>query len=138
MQLFVDLCRNIGATPMLMTQASLVHTSNSAEERKRIGFHYQKLTHDALVKAYEDCNGVIRAVSAGKGVKLIDLDAMLTAQMQYFSDHVHLTPAGGQRVAEIVSEALANELSQVRKGFYVGRVKNTGRNHYSENKRLED
>ena len=91
-----------------------MYPSNTREERKRIGFQYQKLTHDALVKAYQECNRIIRTVSEEKDVKLIDLDVMLTGQSAFFSDAVHLTAEGGQRIAHIVAKFFADELRSVR------------------------
>jgi lysophospholipase L1-like esterase len=114
-QMFVDAGRNIYATPILLTQATLVSPSNTPEERKRIAYQSQKLTHEAVCKAFQDCNRIMRIVAQEKGVGLIDLDAQLTGHGEFFSDHVHLTAKGGQTVAKIVAEFLANELRRTKK-----------------------
>ena len=55
MKVFVDLARNIGAEPILMTQARLVHESNqlSPQQQKRIDYHHVGLSHDALVETFK-------------------------------------------------------------------------------------
>jgi len=113
-QLFVDTCRNIGATPVLLTQATLISSSNSTVERARIGYRMQKLTHDALVRAYEQCNQIVRNVAKEKESKLIDIDIMLSGKGELFKDHVHHTPKGGEEVAKIISEFFAREFGRMR------------------------
>ena len=110
MELFVDSSRNIGATPILMTQATLVNAENSVDEMKHINYDYQKLTHQALVKAYEECNNIVKNVGREKKVKLIDVAAIMSGQKQFFSDHVHLTSAGGARIAKMVAQFLEKEI----------------------------
>ena len=109
--LFVDTCHNIGAIPILMTQATLLSDSISPEERKRIGYNNQKLTHNALLKAVEECNRTVRLVSYQKKTKLIDIDSTLSGNGSLFSDHVHLSEDGGRTIAKIVSEFLIDELT---------------------------
>ena len=50
MKMFVDLARNIGAKPILITQARLVSSTNvlSPEKRKRVDYHHVGLSHEAL------------------------------------------------------------------------------------------
>ena len=51
MEVFVDLARNIGAEPILLTQARLVHESNNldSQQQKRIDYHYARLSLRHLI-----------------------------------------------------------------------------------------
>ena len=50
---FVDIARNIGAVPMLMTEARLVDRNNTDQEKSRISYDYVLLTHEALCTAFD-------------------------------------------------------------------------------------
>lgn len=50
---FVDICRNIGAEPILFTQPRLVAPDNSEEEKERIKYEYALLPHEALCRAFD-------------------------------------------------------------------------------------
>ncbi len=65
-ELFVDAARNIGAIPILLTQATLVAPDNDEESRQRISYQYQSLDHADLVAAFDECHRVIRAVAQNK------------------------------------------------------------------------
>ena len=109
-ELFVDASRNIGAIPILLTQATPAVSNNSQEEKNLIGYHYVKLTHEALVNAYEDTYRVIREVEQGKKVATLDLAKNLNGRVELFSDHVHTTPRGSEEIAKAVSGFLLEQL----------------------------
>ncbi len=111
-ELFVDTCRNIGATPVLLTQATLVSEQNSAEDRVRLkgGYDLQKLTHEALVRAYKEIYEVIRSVSNKKSVRMLDLASQLNGQSALFADSVHTTRKGSKKFSVVVSQFLGKLL----------------------------
>jgi lysophospholipase L1-like esterase len=114
-ELIVDACRNIGATPILLTEATLVSPNNSPKERQLITYKYQSLTHSALVKAFEDTYEVIRSLGREKGAAVLDLAKELNGKRELFKDHVHLTAKGSEEVAKRVADFLAADL-EVRAG----------------------
>jgi lysophospholipase L1-like esterase len=109
-ELIVDTCRNVGATPILLTEATLVSQSNSPKERGLIGYKYQSLTHSALVKAFDDTYEVIRSVGREKDAAVLDLAKELNGNIEFFTDSVHLTAKGSMEVAKRVADFLAADL----------------------------
>jgi len=109
-ELIVDATRNIGATPVLLTQATLASVDNSEEDRKRIAYEYQGLPHKALVSALRTSNQVILSVAQHKQVEFLDLAKMFTGQSDLFEDHVHTTQKGSHEIATAVAEFLAKKL----------------------------
>ena len=112
MKMFVDLARNIGAEPILMTQARLVHGSNALtpEKQKRIDYHHVGLSHEALLETFDRLDGIVRKVAAEKGVMLIDASAHLSGKVWAFDDHVHVVPKGSEALAQFVADHLENIL----------------------------
>ena len=104
LETFVDLARNAGAVPVLVTQARLVADGNTEAERGRIGYDYALLSHAALVEAFEATDRAARAVSRAKAVALIDASARLTGRAEFFVDHVHLTDPGSAALASLVAD----------------------------------
>ncbi|MDZ7330978.1 MAG: GDSL-type esterase/lipase family protein [candidate division KSB1 bacterium] len=104
MEMFVDCARNIGATPILITQARLVSKDNTAADRNKIIYEYTELTHEALLKAFEQCDQILYQVAKEKEVHIIDASKAMTGKSDFFIDHVHLTPKGSSMIAEIVAQ----------------------------------
>ncbi len=113
---FVDVGRNAGAVPVLVTQARLVRADNTDEERERIGHGFVQLTHGALVQAYQVADGILGDVAAEKGALLIDAAAEMGKSAGAFHDHVHLTPEGSARLAAIVARELRPIVEQIAGG----------------------
>lgn len=111
-ELIVDACKNIKATPILVTEATLVSPNNSAEERKLIGYQYHLLTHTALVRAFDDAYAVLRSVAREKAVPMLDLAKELNGQSELFSDAVHFSSKGSQEVARRVGEFMLAHLQR--------------------------
>jgi len=109
-QLIVDACRNIGATPVLVPEATLVTANNTPEERKLIGYERQRLTHDALLRAIQDTYQVLREVARQKGVEVLDLTTKLNGRREFFIDAVHLSDRGSQEIAGLVASFVASRL----------------------------
>lgn len=103
-ELFVDLARNIGAVPVLMTEARLVSPDNTPAQKEHIAYGYQLLTHEALCRAFQRCDDVIRSVAQEKGAYLIDASVQLTGREDLFVDHVHFTEEGSKQAAQLVAE----------------------------------
>lgn len=111
MEMFVDLAVNIGAKPILVTQARLVHSSNTPVQRERIEYHHVSLTHEALVETFDRLDKIVRDVAAEKEVMLIDASAELSGKDWAFSDHVHFDLEG--RGSEAISQLIADHLKAV-------------------------
>lgn len=104
---FVDIVRNLGARPVLMTQARLVDPANGAAERRRISYGYVGLDHAGLVQAFAATARIAARVARDKNVPLIDAAAAVPRDLAHFFDHVHLRPAGSRRLARRGAAALA-------------------------------
>lgn len=116
-ELFVDAARNIGAVPLLLTQATLVSRDNDESARARIEYGYQGMTaedHGKLVKAFKECNDIVRHVALSKGVSLLDLDQKLSGRPELFADHIHLTETGSKEISRVLAGFLAEKLHAPR------------------------
>lgn len=110
LQTFVDVSRNIGATPILTKQARLVAADNTPEEQRRIHYEYTGLTHDALLDAFAACDTATDEVATEKDVQVIDLSAEFSGQPELFADQVHLTDEGSQAIAAAVADYMDDVL----------------------------
>ena len=108
MEVFVDLARNIGAKPVLVTQARLVHESNQLTEKqqKRIDYRHVGLNHEALVETFNRLDAIVRKVATKKNAFLIDASAHLSGKDWAFDDHVHFVPKGSEAMAKFLAERL--------------------------------
>jgi lysophospholipase L1-like esterase len=113
--LFVDAARHRGIVPVLLTEATLVTANAAPEDRKRIAYDYARLEHDALARALAACSQGLREIARNQRVDLVDLDRALSGSPELFVDHVHTTPAGSQRIADLVAEYLARRLQPARR-----------------------
>lgn len=109
-ELFVTACQSIGATPILVTEATLVTAANSVEEQRRIPYAYFGLTHSALVRAFEEVYGTLRSIAHKSNVPFVDLTKEVNGKAEFFSDAVHLTSEGSKMVATLLSNSLATSL----------------------------
>ena len=112
---FVDLARNAGARPVLLTQARLVSADNGPEQRERIAYEYVGLGHEALVEAFAATDRVLADVAGREGVGLVDA-AVLSGEDALFRDHVHLSDAGSRALAQLVARELDPMLAAVSPG----------------------
>jgi lysophospholipase L1-like esterase len=115
LQTFADVAKNAGAAPVLMTQPRLASLKNTDDEKKRLHYYYVNLTHEGLVKAFEQTDAIIRQTAQDKGATLIDAAPQLTGRGELFTDEVHYNDAGSQAIAEFVAGELAKVLTQRRK-----------------------
>ena len=110
LQLLVDAARNIGAVPVLATEATLVSATNSADDRARIQYRYVQMTHDGLVRAFEIAHETVRLVASEKHVPLVDVAKSLSGRSELFADHVHTNARGSEAIAKVIADSLAVEL----------------------------
>ncbi len=115
-ELFVAASRKIGALPVLMTQASLVSPSTPEEAREEIAYDYPGLHHEALARAFGECNDVVRDVARETGAALIDPAGSLSGRPELFADHVHTTGEGSAALAEAAAGPLATLLADCGNG----------------------
>jgi hypothetical protein len=113
-EMFVDLARNIGAEPILMTQARLVYGSNvlTPEQQKRVDYPHVGLSHEALVETFDRLDAIVRKVSAEKGTILIDASAHLSGKDWAFDDHVHVVPRGSDALAQFIADRFQDVWSE--------------------------
>ena len=112
-EIFVDLAREIGAVPILMTEARLASESNTESQKSRIHYDWVRFTPQGLLRSYEAVEETVRQVSSEKRVDLIDVSKDMDGKDEFFVDHVHLTERGSEELARITAQNLA-ELIRVR------------------------
>ncbi len=111
--MFVDLAREIGAVPVLMTEARLAAPDNTEGQKSRIVYESVKLTPQGLLKSYEAIEETVRQVSSEKRVDLLDVSKEMNGKDEFFLDHVHLTAKGSEELARITAQKLA-ELIKIK------------------------
>ncbi len=107
---FVSVVRNIGATPILVRQARLVHPGNTDTEKERIRYDYVKLDHAGLVQAFETIDRLTERIAREQNVLWIDTRSV-PKDLETFYDHIHLRPQGAEALASIIADALAPLMS---------------------------
>lgn len=105
-EMFVDLARNVGAKPILITQARLVHPENTEEQKKRIDYHHVGLSHDAILETFSRQDAIIKNVAQSKNIPVFNASHQLSGLDWAFNDHVHFSPAGSEAMAEFISAKL--------------------------------
>ena len=108
---FVDLARNVGAEPVLVTQIRLSVAGSPPEDRERIQYDSVGLDHDMLVTAFEATERILAEVSREKDVLLVDPSRELSGESALFADHVHLSAEGSAALAAFVADRLAPALA---------------------------
>jgi hypothetical protein len=119
-RLIAHAAQSIRATPVLLTQARLVSSSNGEAERKRIGYHYINLSIKALCVPLPTAKAVFSAAKAAD-IPVLDLSDMFTGHSELFVDHVHTTPAGSDALARATAAFLGGILDGRREGMVLGR-----------------
>lgn len=109
LSLIADAARNIGATPIFLTQARLVTEMNTEAERERIVYHLVQLSHQELVQAFAETDEAIFDVAEMEGVKVLDLSS-LNGRSDLFQDHVHTSSKGSEAIAQAVADFLVEVL----------------------------
>jgi lysophospholipase L1-like esterase len=110
-QNFVDLVRFVrsdGALPVLVSEATLVHPDVLGDEARRTTIHNELLdmTLPRLVDTWPRTVDALRDVAAGEGAVFVDGYAGVPGDLQHLRDHVHLTDAGAERLAQVVAAGI--------------------------------
>lgn len=111
LRLLVDASREIGAEPVLLSQARLAAASSPPLDRALIRYDWVGLSHPDLVAAFADCDAALRRVAAEKKAHFIDVSERISGRSDYFSDHVHPLPAGSAAIADVVTESMSGILA---------------------------
>lgn len=112
LRLIAAAARAIGAVPVFLTQARLVSLSNSQADRTRIRYGYANLSHEALVRAFSDCDKALFEAGRAGDVPVLDLATMFNGKSELFVDHVHTTTVGSEALAKATGNFLAGILKK--------------------------
>lgn len=105
LKVFIDMCKDFGITPVLMTQP---FTSKPDRELNE----YEIKTFLSGMSFLEPFNDEIRKICAERGVLLIDLEKQIPKTEKYFYDQVHFTDDGSILVSDIITRDLAKILKK--------------------------
>ena len=106
LELFVVSALSSGATPVLIAQNTLATEGMDRSLSGKIRYKWIRMSHRNLVVVNEVMVEVMREVAEHYQIPHIDLREAFNGQIEYFSDHVHLLPAGSNRLAEGVARYL--------------------------------
>ena len=110
---FTDICKNINAVPILMTQPRLPIQNNTKEDMQRISYNMVGLNHEKLVLAFHYSDKAIYDVAKQKSVNVIDLSPLFSGKSELFTDHIHLSKEiGSTRIAKEVAFQLGEILKE--------------------------
>jgi hypothetical protein len=109
---FVAICRANAIQPALMTQPNRLTPDPDEAVQKYYDFlnteymHRVWVTYPQFQSFHEAFNEVIREVGRENDALVIDLDRAIPKGERYMYDPYHLTEAGSELVAEVISEQL--------------------------------
>jgi len=109
-QLFVDCAKDIGATPVLMTEARLVVRADENETTDAQAKN--RAADETLLTAYERIEQILRDVAKDKNAILLDSSRQLNGRREFFADRVHLTENGSHELAQVVAQDIAPLLNR--------------------------
>ncbi len=106
----VALCREQGSRPVVATFAAAADPSRPQSERRlRLKYVLDNIPQLDVVgaeRAIETYRELTREVARVEGATLVDLAAAFGTDPAHFTDTVHFTPAGEQRVADLLAASL--------------------------------
>lgn len=111
---FADVCRNIGARPVLLVQPSLVTLDNESEVRERVAYHWVAMTHRAVFEAFLECRKAMHGTAGEKSCAVWDFTGNFEGDTAYFVDHVHLSRDGSSAFARLIADSLIPELESMK------------------------
>ena len=120
LEMFVDCARNIGATPILMTEGTLIQKDNQKKEKWRLRHVAGIIPYDFSYTAIQEAAAIIRFVVKEKNADLIDAKRLLVEKDRLlYIDHIHLDDTGSDELAIIVKnkleELIKSSANQVKK-----------------------
>jgi len=104
--LFCDLAREIGATPILVSQIRLPHKNNGEKEKKMIRYIRGRFEHELLIEAFEKLDQILKRVASDKGIPFFDPSEAFNGKKEFFTDHAHLTEEGSSGLAVWLADAM--------------------------------
>lgn len=105
--LFIDICRQYGIQPVLMTQA---HRLASSEEPFAFPPGPQGWSSDytrIIDKLHEALQDSTRTIAAARNIALVDLEKQIPGRRALLWDQVHMTNAGARMAAAVIAAHLA-------------------------------
>lgn len=98
-----------GVLPVFVSQAGLLaeETLDDPEVRRRVYTEYQGLDYPEILRQWRAIAEIQRDVAERHGGVFIDAYAAVPHRLEHFRDHVHLTPAGNEAVAEAIFAGLS-------------------------------
>ncbi|MBN1164496.1 MAG: SGNH/GDSL hydrolase family protein [Candidatus Krumholzibacteriota bacterium] len=107
---FIDLCRNIGAEPVLLIQPHLVTAGNEDLVRETVSYHWVLMSHQALCDAFDNCARSMLEAARWKGCRVWDFSEDFDGRLEYFGDQIHFTPEGSRRFAVAVADSVIRDV----------------------------
>ncbi len=108
LQLFVEICRIQGLTPVLLTQASRFTPvpDDFTQALLRRQEQAYGIVYEDFQRLFARFNEEIRTVGQTLGISVIDLARAIPPDAVHLYDAVHLTPQGAALAAEVISTGL--------------------------------
>lgn len=113
LELLASTCRIIGARLLVAKQATLFVPGLPPEQQKRCQFELHGMDLDAHVQAFEGIYRVIDEETPAADV--VDVTA-LSGVPENFYDHVHPTPLGASRIADVMYDRLEPVVREMESG----------------------
>jgi len=103
----IDRVQRDGGRPILLVENTLASKEMPLEDRfKRIKYEWVGVGHGDLLAINDAIAALLEDVAQKEGVPVIDLRSLINGRPEYFSDHVHLTPAGSAALARALADAM--------------------------------
>ena len=108
LQIIVDICRDWGITPVLMTQGNRITDHPDPVVAAYIGQYEADtgISYQDFKALYDLFNDTIRQVGKKNGVLVIDLAREVPPDKEHFYDMVHFNDAGSEDAAKIIAAQL--------------------------------
>jgi lysophospholipase L1-like esterase len=108
LQIFVDICRDRGITPVLMTQGNRITAKPDPVVAAYIGQYSRDtgVSYQDFKAVYDLFNDTIRQVGQKNGVLVIDLAREVPPDKEHLYDMVHFNDAGSRLAAGIIAARL--------------------------------
>lgn len=108
--LIADLSEAIGAELVICKQAHLAVVGGTGEDQeaaRNYGIRNTRLSHAALMQAFELTYSIIDKVAEDRGIKISNMNEGLSGREDYFDDGIHFSPTGSRAAANLVFETLS-------------------------------
>jgi hypothetical protein len=105
----IQVIRQSGAEPVLVTHAVSVHNPPSTEDMDRLfaaRIWLPRATEQTIARFPYACDQMITALGLDLGVPVIDISSDLSGHPEYFRDLVHFTAIGRSKIASRIAAAL--------------------------------